>query len=97
VLHQCALLLTVLHQHTSNQSNAGLSHDVICPPPEAPILFSLDNGQYLLLALVILAVPCILKTFIEMLLPVALAMNLEIFALFNAGLEILEDLLHQEC
>jgi hypothetical protein len=57
----------------------------------------LDDGQYLLLALVILAVPCILKTLIEMLLPVALAMNSEIFELFNAGLETLEDLLHQEC
>jgi hypothetical protein len=43
------------------------------------------------------AVPHILKTFIEMLSPVALAMNSEIFALFNAGLKMLEDLLHQEC
>jgi hypothetical protein len=58
----------------------------------------LDDGQYLLLALVILAVPRILKTFIEMLSPVALAMNSEIVALlYNAGLEALEDLLHQEC
>ncbi len=81
----------------SNQSTVGLSHDVIYPPPEAPILFLLNDGQYLLLALVILAVSCILKTFIEMLLPVVLAMNLEIVALFNAGFEMLEDLLHQEC
>jgi hypothetical protein len=57
----------------------------------------LDDGQYLLLGLVILAVPRILKTFIEILLPVALAINSKIFALFNAGLETLEDLLHQEC
>jgi hypothetical protein len=97
VLRQCALLLTVLHQHTSNRSTVGLSHDKIHPLPEAPILFLLDDSQYLLLALVILTIPCILKTFIEMLSLVALAMNLEIVALFNAGLETLEDLLHQEC
>ncbi len=57
----------------------------------------MDDGQYLLLALVILTVPCILKTFMEMLLPIALAMDPEIITLLNAGLEALEDLRPQEC
>ena len=74
----------------------GLSHDVILHQ-KLLSFFLLDDGQYLLLALVILAVPRILKTFIEMVSPVALAMNSEIFALFNAALETLEDLFHREC
>jgi hypothetical protein len=87
VFRQQSLLLPILHQNTSNQSTSGLPHDVVYPPPKASILFPLDDGQYLLLTLIVFAGPRLLKTFIVMLLPVALAMNSEIVALFNADLE----------
>jgi hypothetical protein len=59
VLGQCPLLIHILDEGTSNiASTPGLSHDVIDSSPEALVLLTVDYGQYLLVPLFILTLPC---------------------------------------
>ncbi len=96
VLGQCPLLIPVINEYLTDRSSVGLPHDIIDPPPEAPVLLLIDNCQDLLLPLFILALSCVHEAIMEMLLPVLFAMFPEVVTLFQAHLEAQEDFLYQK-
>ncbi len=93
---QCPLLICIFNKHVTNRTFMGLSHDVIDPPPEDLVLLTVNYGQYLLLLLLILTLPCVFEAVMKVLLPVLLTVFAKEVALFQAYLEALENFLNQE-
>ncbi len=93
VFGQCPLLIHIFNKHAMNRTSMSPSHDVIDPPPEAPVLLTLDYGQYLLLPLLILTLPCVFEAVMKVLLLVLHTILAKVVALFQANLEVMENFL----
>jgi hypothetical protein len=97
VFSQCPLLICIFNKHATNGTSTGLFHDIIDPPPEALVLLMVDYGQYLLLLLLILTLPCVFEAVVmKVLLPLLLTVFAKVVALFQANLKALENFLDQE-
>jgi hypothetical protein len=87
VLGQCPLLIPILDNYTMNKSSMGLSHDVIDPSPEDPVLLLAYYGQNLLLLLLVLTLSCVLEAVVKVVLLILLTVLPKIVTVFQANLE----------
>jgi hypothetical protein len=58
LLGRCSFLISIFDENPTNGAAMRHAHDVVNPPPEAPVRFPVNYGQYLLLPLIILALLC---------------------------------------